>query len=292
MDEDSRRTRSDDGPTAGPTAGPIELAATRIGDGPRRVAFLHGLMGRGKNFTRIARGLGEDFTSLLIDLPDHGASPWTERIGYVAYADAVADFLAADFAAAGPIDLLGHSMGGKVAMVLALRHPRLVERLVVVDIAPVDGGSGGQFEHLLGSLRRLDLTRLESRRDADAALAPAIPDDTVRGFLLQNLRSAAPHTTGPAFEWQPNLELLADSLPAIGRFPPQAELTHAPFDGPVLWVAGGRSDYIDEACAPRMRELFPRTTRITIRDAGHWVHSERPAEFLEALRAFLLRGRP
>lgn len=268
------------------------LASTRIGNGPRRVAFLHGLMGRGKNFTRIARGLGDDFTSLLIDLPDHGASPWTDHVDYVAYADAVADFLAADFAADGPIDLVGHSMGGKVAMVLALRHPELVNRLVIVDISPIAGGPGGQFEHLLSSLRELDPETLTSRRDADAALASAIPDATVRGFLLQNLRpTSSSDTTAASFEWQPNLTLLEESLPAVASFPDDDALTNAPFAGPVLWVAGEKSNYVRGEYGARMRELFPHTTKITIRGAGHWVHSEKPEEFLSALRSFLTAPR-
>lgn len=266
----------------------LDLATLSVGDGPQKVVFLHGLMGRGKNFTRVARALGEECTCLLVDLPDHGSSPWTTHVDYVSYADAVADFLCADFAAQGPVDLVGHSMGGKVAMVLALRHPELVNKLVIVDIAPGAGGSRGEFEHLLASLLALDLGSLRSRKDADAALAAAIPSDTVRGFLLQNLRSRSTDDGGPAFEWQPNLELLEESLTNVGSFPGDDQLTHSPFRGPVLWIAGEKSNYITEDSLPRMRELFPATRRLTIKDAGHWVHSEKPAEFIAALRSFFI----
>lgn len=283
----------------------IDLFTRTVGDGERRVVFLHGLFGRGKNFTRIAKGLEPECTSLLVDLPNHGRSDWTEEFDYRAMADHVAATLRADFAAAGPVDVIGHSMGGKVAMVLALRHPELVDRLVVEDISPVgteaaksrdaesddaesagadDAGSGGsEFDHLLSSLRALDLGSVTDRAAADEALSESIPTRTVRGFLLQNLRSG-----DDGLFWEPNLELLHASLPVIGGFP---ELGDARFDHPVLWVGGTRSDYIRPEYGEAMRALFPRTTRMMIKDAGHWLHSEKPEEFIAVLRGFLLDDR-
>lgn len=254
------------------------IYATQIGDDGARVVFLHGLFGQGKNFTTIAKALVPQFQSLLVDLPNHGRSAWTDEVGYVDLADRVADFLRAEFAAAGPVHVVGHSMGGKVAMVLALRHPELVDRLVVADIAPRHSESAGQFEHLLGALQSLDLDRLTRRSDADEQLRPLVPDDAVRGFLLQNLRS------GPeGFRWQANLDLLRDSLIPIAGFP-QIDTT---FDHPVLWLAGERSDYITDADRPEMRRLFPRLTTVVIKDAGHWLHADQPAAFISALRVFL-----
>lgn len=267
------------------------LKTTLIGSGEHRVVFLHGLFGRGKNFTNIAKGLQPEFSCLLVDLPNHGESAWTESFGYAAMADTVAEQLREDFAAAGPVDVVGHSMGGKVAMVLALRHPDLVRRLVVEDIAPVDSqeadttSSRGNFEHLLGSLKRLDLTGITHRSQADAALRADIPDDTVRGFLLQNLR----HRDG-GFGWQPNLDLLHDELGVIGAWPTD-DVAGLSYTGPVLWVAGENSPYIQEADAPAMRALFPKTVRITVRGASHWVHADRPEQFTKALRTFLLADR-
>lgn len=264
----------------------VPLHTTEVGEG-RRVVFLHGLMGRGKNFRSIAKTLGSDFRSLLVDLPDHGESGWTEDFDYTEVADLIAWHLRTGFAEDGPVDVVGHSMGGKVAMVLALRHPDLVDRLAIVDISPVPRNGDGEFEHLLGSLVALDLNALRSRSDADAALSDQIRSARVRGFLLQNLRRVEdPPADAPAFAWEPNLDLLYRSLPQIAEFP---DLGAAQFDGPVLWMAGEKSDYVRDEDAPEMRELFPRCTRITIRGAGHWVHSEQPEAFTATLRYFLSR---
>ncbi|MFC7400734.1 alpha/beta fold hydrolase [Citricoccus sp. GCM10030269] len=247
-----------------------------------RVVFLHGLFGRGKNFTRVAKELSPEYRSLLVDLPNHGESDWTDVVDYRQMADSVAETLRGDFAAEGPVAVVGHSLGGKVAMVLALRHPELVSRLIVVDIAPTkSGGEEGEFAHLLDSLAALDLSTVERRSDADEALQEAIPWDTTRLFLLQNLRS-----TEDGYTWEPNLELLRTSLATIGGFP---DADGATYEGPMLWIAGGRSDYVREEYTPIMRELFPSTYKVTIREAGHWVHSQAPETFVEVLREFLER---
>lgn len=246
------------------------------------VVFLHGLFGQGRNFSQIAKALQPELRSVLVDLPDHGASDWTEHFDYVRVADIVAEELRGEAAADGPVHVVGHSMGGKVAMVLALRHPDLVERLVVVDISPTSGGSMGEFGHLLGALAELDLDALERRKDADEALSGPIPNPTVRGFLLQNLRS-----TDEGFRWRANLDLLHRDLDAVGGFPDSADLGDGPFVGPVLWVAGADSDYVTEDHEDRMRRLFPGTRLITVKGAGHWVHSEKPDVFVTALRRFL-----
>ena len=264
------------------TAAPA-VHATMVGEAGDPVVFLHGLFGRGRNFTTIARALQPRFRSLLVDLPDHGSSAWTEEFSYVAFADLVAARLREDVAADGPVDVVGHSMGGKVAMVLALRYPELVDRLVVVDISPVGGRDQGEFQHLLDSLAALDLSTLTERSDADERLRTPIPDDRVRGFLLQNLRR------GPAdFHWQPNLDLLRRELPAIGDFP-----TDHPgsFGHPVLWVAGELSPYVRPEHESVMRRLFPRTSKLIVKGSGHWVHSEQPDVFVSVLRGFLTEGR-
>lgn len=257
------------------------LATKTVGEGPDQAVFLHGLFGRGKNFTTAAKAISDTHASTLVDLPNHGESPWTEDFSYVAMADAVADTLRTGAAADGPVDVIGHSMGGKTAMVLALRHPDIVDRLVIVDISPVAADNGGEFEHLLGSLAALDLGALESRTDADQALQEPIPNKGTRGFLLQNLRS-----TADGYEWQPNLDLLYRSLPTIGDFP---DVEDRVFDGPTLWMGGSESGYITESAEPVMQGYFPKVRQITVKGAGHWVHSEKPAEFAEILRWFLTR---
>lgn len=246
-------------------------------DGVPTIAFLHGLFGQGKNFNGIAKALLPDVRSLLIDLPDHGRSPWTDTVDLESWADDVAATLRER--ATPPVHLVGHSLGGKVAMLLALRHPELIDRLVVVDISPVPSRTVGQFEHLLGALATLDVATLSSRGEADGELAPLIPDATVRAFLLQNL-----HRDGDRWAWRANLASLRDSLDVIGGFPP----TDTTFDGPVLWVRGERSDYITDDDTEAMRALFPRAVAVTVKGAGHWVHSEKPDAFTATLRRFLL----
>nr|WP_202627799.1 alpha/beta fold hydrolase [Cellulomonas sp. APG4] len=260
------------------------MHTTTVGDDDAvpTVVFLHGLFGQGRNFTQIAKALTPQARSLLVDLPDHGRSGWTERFDYTRVADLVAAELREGVAAERPVHVVGHSMGGKVAMVLALRHPDLVDRLVVADIAPAAGGSTGEFAYLLDSLAALDLESIARRSDADEQLAERVDDARVRGFLLQNLRA-----DGDAFRWQANLALLRRDLAQIGDFPDVGDAT---FDHPVLWVAGDRSDYIRDEHDPVMRGLFPRTTLVTIKGAGHWVHSEQPEAFVSTLRTFLGLG--
>ncbi len=256
------------------------LYTREVGDTGARVVFLHGLFGQGRNFTSIAKALQPQFRSLLVDLPNHGHSPWTDHVDYAEMADAVAETLRQGFAADGPVHVVGHSMGGKVAMTLALHHPDLVDRLVVVDISPTPSGGTGEFEHLLDSLAGVDLSTLSRRSDAGDRLAPAIANTTVRGFLLQNLRQH-----DGSFGWLANLDVLRRDLPVIGDFPE----TDATFDRPALWIAGETSDYVRPDHDAAMRRLFPRTTLVTIKSAGHWVHSEQPQAFVSALRVFLSR---
>ena len=247
-----------------------------------RVAFLHGLFGRGRNFSTVAQGLLPEIESLLIDLPNHGASGWTEHFDYAELADLVAEHVVQQgFAGPGEqaIDVVGHSMGGKVAMMLALRHPELVRRLIVVDISPVPAARG-EFPHLLSALTGLDLAGLERRVDAHEALREAIPSETVRGFLLQNLQRRSAN-----FAWEPNLAMLHAEIDTVMGFP---VLTGLQFGGPVLWIRGERSGYVTDADKPAMRTLFPRTRLLTVHGAGHWVHSERLAEFVSAVRSFVL----
>lgn len=258
------------------------LNTERVSGGPQRLVFLHGLMGRGRNFTRIAKNLTETTTSLLIDLPNHGNSCWTEHFDYLQMADLVAEELRADFCKDQPAVILGHSMGGKVAMLVALRHPELLAGLIIEDISPTHS-STSEFEHLLGTLLGIDLTKLTSRIDAHAAIKTQINDDAVRGFLLQNLVRDGQG----GFRWEPNLQMLFDNLDVIVDFPQ----VHATFDQhPVLWIKGERSPYIDDAAGEIMRELFPMTRKIQIRDAGHWVHAEQPQRFSDTI-SYYLAGR-
>lgn len=260
------------------TAESFSLNVQQVGESGETVVFLHGLFGQGKNFTQIAKALSPELRSILMDLPNHGASDWTQRFDYVEQADLVADQLRRTVASDSPVHLVGHSMGGKIAMVLALRHPELISRLAAVDISPVARQSMGEFDHIIESLSQLDLAEVSSRGEADELLQEPIPERMVRGFLLQSLVRS-----GDGFRWRVNLDLLHESLPEIGGFP---EFTDEQFAGPVLWIAGAESDYVKDEYAPAMRELFPLVSLTTIKDAGHWVHAEKPEVFSAVLKSF------
>src|SRR3954463_4058864 len=152
----------------------MALHTTSLGESGPLVAFCHGLFGQGKNWTTIAKTIAIDHRVLLIDMPNHGRSPWRDRFDYVDVADRVAELFSAD----DPVQLVGHSMGGKAAMVLALRHPELVERLCVVDVSPVAYRTRSEFSGYIEAMQAVDLTRLERRGEADAALQDAVPDPT------------------------------------------------------------------------------------------------------------------
>jgi len=253
------------------------LYTRMLGDHGSRVVLCHGLFGQGRNWTQVAKALAADHRVLLVDMPDHGRSAWTKQFDYLAAAEQVADLLADE-----PSALVGHSMGGKVAMIAALSRPEAVERLCVVDVAPVGYPDGSEFEGFVAAMRGLDLDALADRDDADAALAPAVPDPTVRAFLLQNLRRE-----GDAWRWQLNLDVLGDDLDTIRGWPEDAVAAFEPYAGPVLWVAGQRSDYVRDDHAATMERWFPRVRRVTVKDAGHWVHAEQPVVLVEVLRRFL-----
>lgn len=256
----------------------VPLHTTSYGDHGSRVVFCHGLFGQGRNWTQHAKALAADHRVLLVDMPDHGRSPWSERFDFLRAADQVAELLSAD----DPVALVGHSMGGKTAMVLALRHPELVERLCVVDVAPVAYRHASEFLGYIDAMLAIDLASLTERSEADAALREAVPNDVVRGFLLQNLRRG-----DDGWFWQPNLRLLRDDIDAIGGWPGDRLAGAAPYGGPVLWIGGAKSRYVQDDHAAAMEGYFPRVRRVTVKDAGHWVHSEQPQVFLEVLRRFV-----
>jgi esterase len=258
------------------------LFSTHLGSTGPRVVFLHGLFGQGKNWTTIAKGLSDAARVMLVDLPNHGQSPWTDHFSYPEMASQVAELLHAK----GGDDqwaVIGHSMGGKVAMTLALLRPELVERLCVVDVSPVPSSEISEFATFIRGMRAVDLETLTDRRAADAQLAGYADDPAIRSFLLQNLRRdhSAP---GNGWRWQMNLELLGDNLGKMGGWP---ELRVEPYRGPVLWLAGARSGYIRREYSAAMRALFPRVQLVKIKGAGHWVHSEQPEVFIATTRRFL-----
>jgi pimeloyl-ACP methyl ester carboxylesterase len=268
------------------------LASRTLGEAGPRVVFVHGLFGQGKNWTTIGKGLTGTHRVTLLDLPNHGHSPWTDRVDYLDMVELVATELE-QFGE--PVTLVGHSMGGKVAMQLALRRPELLRALVVVDIAPVEypikGGrtddadeEASPFAAYIDAMRAIDLDSLTTRDDADQALQTAVPSRMVRSFLLQSLVREGLGADG-GWRWRLNLELLDRDLGELRGFPEPPP--GASFDGPVLWIAGANSTYVLPEDRPHMDALFPSTRLVRVKNAGHWVHSEQPDIFLETLRRFL-----
>jgi len=240
------------------------------------VVVLHGLLGSGRNWMTVARRLSGDHLVLAPDLRNHGSSPWAESTTYAAMAW---DVLALLEQRGRPVALVGHSMGGKTAMVVALRRPDLVERLVVVDVAPVTYAHG--FGDYARAMQGVDLSGVTRRAEVDVALASAVPDPGVRAFLLQNLVVEA----GVA-RWRANLTALERDMATISSFP--SIPPDRRFDGPTLFVAGGESDYVHRDQAPLVRTLFPAAQLAVIPAAGHWVHAERLDDFLAVLVPFLV----
>lgn len=230
----------------------------------------HGLFGSARNWGVIAKRLSEGRQVTAVDMRNHGASHWFSSQNYPDMASDLAEVLTS--MKSGPSDVLGHSMGGKAAMVLALSRPDLVRRLVVADIAPVAYGHS-QLDKI-DAMRRVDLGRVTSRQEATEMMR--LDDPALAAFFLQSLDLAGK-------KWQLNLEALADNMPAIMGFPE----VQGSFGGPVLFLAGAKSDYILPHYRGRITALFPDARFVKIPDAGHWLHAEKPREFGTAVDAFL-----
>ena len=233
----------------------------------------HGLFGSARNWSAVAKRLALHRRVLVVDLRNHGDSPRSPEHGYPALAADLAETIAAH---GGRADVLGHSMGGKAAMALALSEPARLRRLIVADIAPV-AYAHSQIAYV-HAMQALDLAAVSRRSQADAALAATVPDPAVRGFLLQSLAIGTDSAT-----WKLNLAALAEQMPRITGFPDLA----GPFPGPTLFLSGATSDYVRPAHWPRIRALFPAARAQAIPGAGHWLHADAPAAFIAAVAGFL-----
>jgi pimeloyl-ACP methyl ester carboxylesterase len=248
-----------------------------ISGGGRPIVLLHGLFGAARNFGAVQRRLATSARVIALDLRNHGRSPHASGMDYPTMAADVLETLHA--LQALPCVLIGHSMGGKTAMRVALDAPDAVERLLISDIAPVTYRAG--FRGYAEAMAALDLSGEPTRAGLDAALAPTVADPAVRAFLLQNVR------LGPPASWRIGLREIAAGLPDIEAWPtPPAEARYA---GPTLFVAGGASDYIRPEHRAPIRARFPAAHFVTLRKAGHWVHADDPEGFLQLTETFLQR---
>ncbi|NJM83605.1 MAG: alpha/beta fold hydrolase [Tabrizicola sp.] len=237
------------------------------------LVIAHGLYGSARNWGVIARRLADRRAVIAVDMRNHGDSPRHPTQGYPEMAGDLAEVIGA---LGGRADLLGHSMGGKAAMVLALTRPGLIRRLIVADIAPV-AYAHDQTRHV-HAMRSIDLTRITTRAEADAALSAMVEDPALRAFFLQSLE----FRTKPP-EWRLNLDVLEAEMPKIVGWP---DVT-GQFAGPTLFLTGSESRYVLPEHRDTIRALFPRARFAKIPGAGHWLHAEKPRAFEETARVFL-----
>lgn len=251
----------------------MRLRVIDSGQGPRTVILLHGLFGMARNLGVVQRAIADRYRVLAMDLRNHGDSPHAPGMTYPELAADVAETMRAHGVEQAAV--IGHSMGGKTAMMLALTEPALVERLLVADIAPAPNPPS--FDDYAAAMRAIPLTPGLTRTEAEAALAGVVPEASLRAFLLQNLRLGAE----PA--WRIGLEHIIAGMPDILDWPVRT----VTYEGRTLFVAGETSPYIRDEHRPAIRALFPRSRVVTLKGAGHWLHADNPGGFNQVVEAFL-----
>ncbi|WP_417515976.1 alpha/beta fold hydrolase [Marinobacter sp.] len=246
------------------------------------VILLHGVFGSLENLGAIARKLHGEWQVHALDQRNHGSSPHTDTMDYPSMAEDVVAYM--DDQGIDKACLLGHSMGGKVAMQVALQAPERVEKLIVADISPVSYKAG--HDVILDGLKQIDLTEVRSRRDADVQLAKFVELAATRQFLLMNLERIPKQDQvngGPVYRWRLNLNAIEACYPNLAKAP-EAD---APYNGPVLFLKGADSAYIQEKHRDEIYRLFPQAQLSIIEDTGHWLHVEKTDEFIALCRRFL-----
>ncbi len=239
------------------------------------LCLLHGLFGSSGNWMGIVRQLQDDYRLIVPDLRNHGRSPHQAPMDYPAMAADVISLL--DHLELNSVSLLGHSMGGKTAMLAALTSPERIDKLVVADIAPVRYEN--RFAAIFQGLTQLPLDRIDCREDADRYLAEWVTESGVRDYLLQNLVKQA-----SGWSWRFNLPGLNGAIATLSDFPEMDDLA---FPGEALFIHGDRSDYVHEAARKVIKGRFPHYRERLLHGAGHWLYAEQPQAFAQALRRFL-----
>lgn len=238
--------------------------------------IMHGLFGSGDNWRTIARMMESQYQCIVVDMRNHGRSPHDPEMNFHVMTEDIVELMTDLGLEKG--SLLGHSMGGKVAMQFALRHPEKVEKLIVVDIAPRHYPS--HHDTVIAAIEALDPRQMTDRQDAENALARYLGNDqsTIQ-FLMKNL-SRLPEG---GFEWKPNMPVIIDAYTHLMEDVAPATSTICP----ALFIRGEKSRYIQDADIPRIREIFPNSSLVTIPGAGHWVHADAPEPFVNAIISFL-----
>ena len=241
------------------------------------LVLLHGLFGQGTNLRGVARALEADFRVHCLDLPDHGRSPWLAEASLATYAAAVLGWM--DQHELSAAHILGHSLGGKVAMEVALTEPGRIKKLVVADMAPVTYAEHHQV--ILDALKQVAARGCQTRMEVEALLGGVIDDPGVVGYLLMSLARGAERGV---YQWRFNLAGLADAYGRLREAPSEA----APFQGRTLFLKGSESAYIQASHQPEIQGRFPRSQLVTLKQAGHWLHIDQPDLFNRSVRKFLL----
>ena len=252
----------------------MKLFYRKLGEG-KPLVILHGLFGSSDNWVTIGRKLAETYKIYILDQRNHGQ---TEDSNVFKYPAMVADLY--NFLFEHQIEnptIIGHSMGGKVAMQFAVQYPSLLEKLIVVDISPRSYPI--HHHQILEGLASIDLNNIKSRKEADNQLAKYIASIGIRQFLLKNIY----RTETNSFAWRINLPVITENIEEVG----ESVNYKTPCEKPTLFINGNNSDYIQKSDRSKIKKVFPNSSIITILGAGHWVHAEKPKEFLKIVNTFL-----
>ena len=253
----------------------VTLSHNVIGEG-QTIVILHGLFGSKRNWSSIAKHLSDTYRVLTVDLRNHGESPWSDVHDYSSMAEDVATLIENE--CSKPPIVLGHSMGGKVAMYLSIMRPQLVAQLIVVDIPPAR--STGTPIDYVRAMQAIPLTTLAHRRDVEELLRETIPDERVRGFLVTNII-----TRPEGLAWAVNLDVIEKNFETILDWPDLLTTQH--FSQQTLFLVGENSTFVGPEHETVIQQFFPASSRQVIKNAGHWVHVENTSAFLKAVRVFL-----
>ena len=266
----------------------MKLAFKKLGQG-KPLIILHGLYGSSDNWYSIGKALSTNFEVYLVDQRNHGHSPHSESHTYNDLQEDVFEFFNAHNISKAI--LIGHSMGGKTAMLFSIFHPERIEKLVIVDIAPkaytsLQNYQSHAIEHLniMQAFLSTEISQMQSREQIDEEFAKFIIDKNIRQFLLKNVSRS-----NDGFKWKLNVQALSKALPNILEGLDIKAIQHKKTkpDFPVLFIKGEKSDYIVDDDLFPIKQIFPKAELVTIFDAGHWVHSEQPELFLKTLKYFL-----
>ncbi|MFS4437056.1 alpha/beta fold hydrolase [Paracoccaceae bacterium GXU_MW_L88] len=249
-----------------------ELARQEFGEGGVPLVIVHGLFGSGRNWRAIAKKLARERRVVTVDLRNHGDSFHADS---QTYADMAGDLAKVLESFDQPADLIGHSMGGKTSMVLALTRPELIRKLLVADIAPV--AYTHTQEHYIDAMESIDLSKVKTRSDADAQLAEVVHEKGLRAFFLQSL-----NIEDGKVSWALNLDVLRKDMATVVGFPKM----DGQFEGRTLFLRGAESDYVDDAGREEIERLFPNSRIVSLKGAGHWLHADKPYEFMQAAELF------